>query len=176
MPRFQFQQGELTAEHRRCFIHDIDLDVNLAEQPPAEGVGPELLRGGVQVEGAFTIPCPISDNRLRPGQLVVVKLTSPDGRFTKVQFLLTELKEIRPKNAQERDYRWAFLVPGRPLSDAVGLFHHPGAPAALHADPTAREVTLAELLERLGSTMDQPAVRFTAEGGFIPTPAPESKP
>ncbi|HMP04359.1 MAG TPA: hypothetical protein PKD86_08240 [Gemmatales bacterium] len=201
MPRFHLPLAELTAEHRRSPIREVELDVNLPEAGLADaaaGPGPAFLQGGAQVEGQFLIDCPRSENRLRPGQLVAIKLTAADGRFSKVQFLLTELAGIQPKNEQERTYCWKFLVPGQPLSDAAGFFRRPGEPDPRAAtlepdasgtpwpirvprpvqevDPAAREVTLGQLLDLLGTTMDQPAVRFTAEGGFIPTHSPEPGP
>lgn len=195
MPQYHFPAAELTAEHRRSPIVDLRLDVAIPKETAAAGAGPELLRGQIQVSGEFVQLCQKSESRLRPGQLVTLKLTGPDGRFAKPQALLTNLKAVEPHSALERKYRWEFLVPARPSHDPAGLFRREGEAAPRpeeqprrwqgkwnrpplplkpiqELDPAALEISVEELaaqLGALGAALDTPAVIFTAEGGFVPT-------
>jgi hypothetical protein len=182
MPHYTFPAGELTAEHKRSAVHDIDLDVTLHEAPELRA-GPEFLNGSIQVCGELGIDCAPAENRLRPGMLAMLTLAAPDGRYTRLTVLLTGLLGVTAPAAQRRVYRWGFLVPARPSADPTGLFRRPGDPPppppltgwpvkirpavpVLTADPAAREVSLEELLSQLGGDGETTAVRFTSEGGF----------
>lgn len=128
-----------------------------------------------------------------------LKLSSPDGRWTKADAVLTHLRDLQPMTTGMRDYRWEFLIPLKPEHDPSGWFRREGEPpppprarqegpplnqplagpmAKLplrpiqELDPNAREVALADLLMELGGVADAPPIRFTREGGFHQTNHP----
>lgn len=189
MPSYRFASAEVTAEHRRSPVRAVELRVEIPKETTACG-GLEFLQTA-QIVGEFAIDCPTSENRLRPGQLVNLKLTGSDGRFTRPAVLLTRLARVEPVDAKTRRYIWEFLVPARPGHDPQGLFRREGEPPPprpeeaprefrgrwnrpplplkpiRELDPEATELSLGQLLEHLGATLDTPAVRFTAEGGIV---------
>lgn len=198
MRLYAFQTAEMTAEHRRSFVREVKLAVAIPKEAVnGESIGPELLRGLVQVTGEFTLYCPSSECPLRPGQMVSLKLTGPEGRFTRPRVLLTRLANVRPVSPKERAYHWEFLIPAKPDHDPDGLFRREGEAVPRPEeqprrwtsgwnrpvlplkpiqtiDPAAEELSLEQLLAQLGTVgtaLDIPAVVFTAEGGFAPADA-----
>ena len=175
MPHFTFTAAELTAEHKRSPVRDVVLQVE-----PQEGDVP-------QVTGELAMDLVNMENKLRLGQVVELKLTAPDGRFTRVAVLLIELKGIDAPAPKQRTYRWAFLVPVRPGHDPQGIFRRADEPApeqpwhqqpfapwdtsprpaTLGDDPQAQEISLADLLTHLGSSTSEASLKFTSEGGIV---------
>lgn len=171
MPHFTFPTAELSAEHKRSPVRDVVLQVEMPEN-----------QSDLQVTGELAVDLINMENRLRLGQMVEIKLTAPDGRFTRLAVLLIELKGIEAPAPKQRVYRWAFLVPVKPGHDPQGMFRRPGEPepqplrpptpmsprpATLKEDPTAQEISLGELLTQMGADASSTEVKFTSEGGFV---------
>ena len=171
MPHFTFPTAELTAEHKRSPVRDVVLQVEVPEK-----------QSDLQVTGELAVDLINMENRLRLGQMADLKLTAPDGRFTRLVVLLIELKGIETPAPRHRVYRWAFLVPVTPGHDPQGIFRRPGEPmpepprpptptpprpATLKNDPTAQEVSLGELLSQMGAAASSNEVKFTSEGGLV---------
>lgn len=195
MAQYHFPQAELWAEHQSHAIERLDLQVNIpAVATPAQTDAPQ---GLVSVWGSFSFLCKPSNCPLRRGQVVQLKLCSPDGRWTKADAVLTQILELTSAAAGVRDYRWEFLIPIKPAYDPNGLFRREGDPAppprgqgeaalppwqlvgpmaraplkpVRELDPAAQELALADLLAELtvGESTQAASFRFTREGGIVP--------
>jgi hypothetical protein len=115
----------------------------------------------------LVVHCAASENRLREGMNARLRLASPNGFFTRLRILLTQLAKVIPLCPGQRAYCWEYLVVERPAADPQRLF--PGGAKYSPADAPV-EVTLEELLLELGGDPTAVAsveVRFNSEGGMV---------